>query len=311
MRTPYRIFPPALRPARRIDTRLLRVVAQALETVRQAAARRDVRAAALAELGDIELPDTAPTAEDAQNLETIAPLYLASELEHAGLLRTAELIAGLFASGAITQPLGPTAQLIADFWKTRRERLSAAEREQLLAQVFEPKGFYPLMQRLCDALTDQLDNPPRASDVHAGVALQEAADALGGWLAPRAVGMASFAAQDIVQALSQATHFLRDRLLQTAFGVHDLWGLLNTVGSAQGADAGQIRKRVELGRQGTAVLGWLAGAVPQRYAFDPGGPPGQQLMAAAEAWRTAWAGLQGSAAPPSPRPAERIAAFAP
>ena len=35
------------------------------------------------------------------------------------------------------------------------ERLSAAEREQLFAQVFEPQGFYPLMQALCDALADR------------------------------------------------------------------------------------------------------------------------------------------------------------
>ncbi|WP_042876490.1 hypothetical protein [Cupriavidus necator] len=75
--------------------------------------------------------------------------------------------------------------------------------------MFEPQAFYPLMQALCGALSDQLDNPPRASDIHAQVVLHEAADALGGWLAPRAVGMAAFAAQDIVQALSQATHFLR------------------------------------------------------------------------------------------------------
>src|SRR4051812_37426035 len=120
------IFPPASGPARRIDPRLLRVLAQALDTVRRVAARRNARAQALAELGDIELPDSAPTAEDAQNLAIIAPLYLACELEHAGMLRTAEMIAGLFASGTITQPLGPTEQLIAAFWKTRNERLSAA-----------------------------------------------------------------------------------------------------------------------------------------------------------------------------------------
>jgi hypothetical protein len=292
MRVTSSIFPRAAGPARRIDPRLLQVLALAVETVRQSQARGQARAGALAELGDIDLPDSAPTAQDAQHLEVIAPLYLAHELEQAGLLRTAELIAGLFASGSITQPLGPTAQLIADFWKARRQRLSAAEREQLFAQVFEPQSFYPLMQAVCDALANQLDNPPRVSDVHARVALQEAADALGGWLAPHAVGMASFAAQDIMQALSQATHFLRDRLLQTAFGVQDLWGLLATVGSTAGVDAAQIRRRVELGREGATVLAWLAGSVTQGYAFDPAGPAGQQLIAAAEGWRTEWAGVR-------------------
>lgn len=123
---------------------------------------------------------------------------------------------------------------------------------------------------------------------------------LGGWLAPRAVGMASFAAQDIVQALSQASGFLRDRLLQTAFGVHDLWGLLNVVGSTAGADSGQIRRHVELGRQGATVLVWLAGGVRQGYALEPASPQGQQLMTAAEAWRVAWAGLQGPVAHAAP-----------
>ncbi|MBR0692733.1 hypothetical protein [Bradyrhizobium lablabi] len=305
MRIGSDIFPIEARAPRRIDPRLLQVLAQSLATTRRVALRRAARAAALAELGDIELPDSAPTAEDAAHLEVIAPLYLACELEHAGLLRTAELVAGLFASGALTQPLGATAQLIMEFWKGRRERLATPEREQLFAQVFEPQAFYPMMQALCDALADQLDDPPRASDIHARVALQQAADVLAGWLSPRAVGMATFAANDIVQALSQATHFLRDRLLQTAFGVHDLWGLLNVVGSQQGTGSGDIRGRIDLGREGATVLAWLAAAVPQRYAFDPAAPEGQQLMAAAEAWRGAWRAVQGaghgSSAPPDMR----------
>ena len=284
------IFPPQAHASARVDPRLLQVLAQALATAERVAQQRAARAAALAELGDIELPDSAPTAEDAAHLEVISPLYLACELEQAGLLRTAELVAGLFASGAITQPLGATAQLIVEFWRGRRERLAAAERDQLFAQVFEPQAFYPMMQALCDALADQLDSPPRVSDIHARVVLQEAADALAGWLSPRAVGMAAYAAQDIVQALSQATRFLRDRLLQTAFGVHDLWGLVTVVASQQGG--GDIRGRVELGRAGATVLGWLAGAVPRRYAFDPAAAEGRQLMAAAESWRMAFGSMQ-------------------
>jgi hypothetical protein len=268
------IFPASAPAPHRADPRLLRAIAKAL-----------------ADLGDIELPDSAPTAEDARNLVAIPPLYLASELEQAGLLRTAELVAGLFAAGSITQPLGPTAQLLHTFWQGRRERLSAEERQQLYAQVFEPEAFYPLMQALCDALANQLDNPPRASDVHAQVAMAEAADTLGGWLSPHAAGMAQFAASDILQALSQATHFLRDRMLQAAFGVHDLWGLVGAVGNAQGQGIQTARERVELGRHGADVLAWLAGGVTQAYAFDPASAQGQLLMRSAEGWRMAWSAL--------------------
>jgi hypothetical protein len=141
--------------------------------------------------------------------------------------------------------------------------------------------------------------------------LQQAANDLGEWLAPRAIGMAGFAAQDIVQALAQASHFLRDRLLQTAFGVHDLWGLLNTVGSAEGADAGRIRGHVELGRHGATVLGWLAGAVPQQFAFAAAGAEGQRVMAAAEAWRMAWVSTRGSSSQSGASLPGRSAAAAP
>jgi len=266
---------PAPAPRRRADPRLLRAIARAL-----------------AELGDIALPDTAPTAEDARKLAVLPSLYLASELEQAGLLHTAELVAGLFASGAITQPLGPTAQLIASFWQARRERLTLDERRQLFAQVLDPVEFYPRMRALCEAVVAQLDRPPRPGDVHARMALRAAADELGGWLAPRVVGMAQFAASDIVAALAQATGFLRDRLLQTAFGVHDLWGLVAAVGSAQGQGTGQARQRVELGRHGAEVLGWLAASV-QAPVFDPASPEGQRLMTSAEGWLLAWSSLSG------------------
>jgi hypothetical protein len=278
------IFPTSSWPARRIDPGLLRALAQAVDAVRAAATREKRRAHALAELGDIDLPDAAPTAEDAQHLDVIAPLYLAQELEAAGLLRTAELIAGLFASGAISEPLGPTAGLIAAFWKTRSERLSAAEREQLFAQVFEPQGFDPLMRALCDALTRPLVDSLGTFDVHARVAMQEAGESLGAWLAPHAVGMALFAADDILKALAQATHFLRDRMLQSAFGVHDLWTLLETVSRTQGVSAGQIRSHVELGRQGATVLAWLARVLARSEALDPNSAQAQQVIAAAEGW---------------------------
>lgn len=296
------IFPQQT-PPRRIDARLLHALSLALQTTRRLTLRQD----AGERLGSIDLPDTAPTQEDAGNLQSMAPLYLAFELEQAGVMRTAELVAGLFASGAITQPLGPTAQLIAEFWKARSQRMAEAERLQLFAQMFDRDNFYPLMSALCDAIVAQGASPLETlvgygagvvrtgNDIQAQVALQEAAEALGAWLAPHAVGMALFAAHDIVQALNEATRFLRDRMLQTAFGVHDLWGLIGTVGSARGDTAGQVRDHVELGREGATVITWLAGDAAQGTAgnngFNAASAQGQQLMASAQAWRMAWAGV--------------------
>jgi hypothetical protein len=51
------------------------------------------------------------------------------------------------------------------------------------------------------------------------------------------------------------------------------------------------RQRVDLGRHGAEVLGWLARGVSQGYAFDPASAEGQRLMGAAEGWLMAWAAL--------------------
>jgi len=84
---------------------------------------------------------------------------------------------------------------------------------------------------------------------------------------------------------------MRDRLLQAAFGVHDLWGLVAAVGSTQGQSPTAARQRTELGRHGAEVLAWLARGVTQGYAFDPASADGQQLMTSAEGWLMAFSSL--------------------
>ena len=104
-------------------------------------------AMSMQEVGDIALPNLSITgnaqARDYSVLKTLAPLYLAFELEQAGVLKTAERIAGLFFSGAITQPLGEAEPLITEFWQNRRQRLSKKERDSLFQQTFERRYFYP------------------------------------------------------------------------------------------------------------------------------------------------------------------------
>ena len=130
------------------------VALSALDAHERACSEASAYAQALAGI-DFDLPEAAPTVEDRVQLNAAAPLYFASELERAGLLPTAELIAGLFVSGAITQPLGPTANLLHDFWRGRRERLDADERNAIYARVIETPHFDRLMHALCDAIVMQ------------------------------------------------------------------------------------------------------------------------------------------------------------
>lgn len=259
---------------------LMRGVAIALSAL--AAHKRGLARAM--ELGDIDLPPGAPNAQDRAQLQAAAPLYFASELEAAGLLPTAELIAGLFASGAITQPLGPAAQLLNSFWRQRRERLDAKERDAIFARVIEDPHFERLMGVLCEAIVAEADG----SDVRESVRLESAALQLGEFLAQRVDAMATIAAEDIVGNINTALAFLRDRLVQAAFGVTSLWALISITGAAKGQGDGSIRNHVDRGRAGQTVLLWLASHYTnQAPKLEPSNPTDVEVIGAAQRWLSA------------------------
>ncbi|GAB2507593.1 hypothetical protein [Lysobacter humi (ex Lee et al. 2017)] len=254
--------------------------------------------------GAIDLPPGAPNAMDAAALRAAGPLYFAAELEAAGLLRCAELVAGLFASGAITQPLGPAAQSIHAFWRSRRERLQAEEREAIFARVIEAPHFERLMTALCRAIVAQADNAGvdgLRPDLHEHVGLAGAAQALAEFLAQRIDAMASIAARDVVETLNLAIAFLRDRMLQVAFGTHSLWSLVATAASGDGVtpgDAGAVQRHADRGRAGQTVLAWLAGHYDgDSLALDPRDAETGALVMAAQRWLDAAASPRPVGAP--------------
>lgn len=280
---------------------LLRAVATALSALDS---HEHALAMAFAVLGDIDLPPGAPNAQDRAQLQAAAPLYFASELESAGLLPTAELVAGLFASGAITQPLGPTAQLLNAFWRGRRERLDANERNAIFMRAIEAPYFEQLMGALCEAIVTQADG----SDLREGVMLETAALGLGEFLAQRVDAMAAIAARDIVENINTVLAFLRDRLVQAAFGVRSLWALVSIAGAAQGQGDGSIRNHVDRGRAGQTVLLWLAAHyTDQAPQLDPDNAEDVVVIGAAQRWLSARP-LMSTARPRPVMPALPIAA---
>lgn len=259
-------------------TLLLQALATALATLDRHEAARSL---ALAELGDIDLPPGPPRPEDRAQLEAAGPLYFASELEAAGLLATAERVAGLFASGAITQPLGPTAQLLHTFWRGRRERLDGNERSALFARVIEPPHFDRLLAALCSAIVAQAS----IAGLREQVALSEAAQSFGEFLTQRVDAMAAFAVRDIVANINTALAFLRDRLLQTAFGVRSLWQLVAVSGTEQGRTATSVQRHVDQGRAGQSVLTWLAVHYTEGAPrLDAANPADVEVIGAATRW---------------------------
>lgn len=261
----------------------------------------------LAELGDIDLPDAAPTEHELSELHIVAPLYLAFEMEQIGLLRTADRVAALFASGAITQPLGKVAEHLNRFWRNRRERLSEQERMHLLEQLFSPSLFYPQFQPFCQAIIAMADNQNRRV-IFEEVALQVSTRQLRETIFPHIQGMMRFAAVDLVQNVQDALSFLRERTLLIAFNARSLWGLLALEGRYSES---QIRQHVEMANAGQLLLSWLA----QGHSGSAAMPPDLDaaVFGAAQRWLMAYQATQPSTYSPygvgAPTPSTNFPAY--
>jgi hypothetical protein len=278
------------------ESELAQCVTRAARTLSSTRVARPARARAklLPEGGSIDLPDSAPGPYDGGRIAIAGPLYMVHELQHAGLLRAAEQVAGLFASGAITQDLGASAAVLNEFWRTRQTRLGDAERTQLLEQAFEDRYFYGLMRGLCDALVALSDNGG-VPDLREQVGLEMAVAQITNFLLQRTQGMIVFAAQDLVDNINTALSFLRDRVLQTAFGAHDLWELVEICARSAGDDTGEIREHVDMARSGAEVLNWLAQAGPRPQTSSSAA---EAIAGAAVRWLSAFQGAQHMPAAP-------------
>jgi predicted chitinase len=236
---------------------------------------------AMAQLGEINLPEPVVPPRDRQVLALLASLYLVNELEP--LMRAAERIASLWSSGAVQVALPQLEPLLARLWSERRLRLSGDERRNLLALAFAPQEFEPAMRRLCEALVALADNA-RQRDVREEVGLQHAAQAVLELAGLRIEGVVQQASSELLAQLREATQLLSDRTLQGAFGVHDLPGLVRACLVTEPAVAQGVRNRIDRARAGSAVLQWLAAGAAGGFAVNPRDAGLQAVLMAAQRW---------------------------
>jgi hypothetical protein len=248
-------------------------------------------ALALSELGDINLPPVVGSGQDRANLQAIAPLYLAAELEAARLITAVETLAGLFVSGGLQRDLGPASKPLLDFWRGRHQRLAAEEREALYAQLFGTNfgatfaaakarntDFESLMIDLAEALYKLED----VSDAGLEVPVQTAANQLADNLVTHGGGMALVASRHLLSAIETCVAILKRPQVQQAVGAHSLWQAVQNISQSYLGVQVDTASHVTRGKAGLQILTWLAEVVP--FLEQTGHqlvPPGSPVMAAA------------------------------
>lgn len=261
-------------------------------------------ALALDVLGDITLPDATPaTADDQALVRAIAPLYLAAQLEEAALVPAAETLSGLAVSGGLPTDLGPAAHLIEGFWRQRNERFHENERRAFFARLFgadqpaEMPGargrgqtpnaaFEDLMISLCESLykLDEQAIGGNYGSPQAQVRVLTAARGLAENLLNKGVGMAAFAAKEIIDTIQLAVQILQQPGVQHAFGAHSLWTAVRAVASRYLHLNPDTATYVARGKSGLIILSWLADSLPLLNDNQPLVTLNHPVVGAAAEW---------------------------
>lgn len=273
-------------------------------------------ALALTELGDIELPDTTPSgAEDQAQIRAIAPLYLAAQLEEAGLLLAVETISGLAISGALQVDLGPAAALIENFWQQRNERFHENERRALFARLFGAdqsesvpsargrpavlnEAFENLMIDLSESLykLDEITIGANYGSPHSQNRLIVAARNLAENLLNNGGGMTAFAAKEILNTIQAAVQILQQPAVQHAFGSRSLWTAVRAIGSRYLHLDRDTSAYVARGKSGLILLSWLADSLTHPGGTQPLATIDHPAVEAATEWLQASLTIREAAA---------------
>ena len=254
-------------------------LAQALEAAGGWA--EQIVALALADLGDIQLPEPRVPPRETAVLSSLPVLYWVHGLDQAGVLQAADTVAGLWASGAVNAALPDRGAALQQYWRGRRERPTAAVRAHLLGLVFDVRDFEPAMRRLCLTLVALADNAG-TQDLREEVGLQMAATALLELCAARLEGAPLAAAPELLAHAHGALQMLALRPLQAAFAVHDFYALVDLRQRGSGRPA--ARALAERAQAGAAVLRWLALSAAGGFRIAAADPALQALIAHAQRW---------------------------
>ena len=206
----------------------------------------------------IDLPPLGPETVQPAQLRVAAALYFCRELELAGLPSLVEALAERLARGSIALDLEPRmAERLGRYHANRHERFAGAERAALYERVLDARARGQ-MDALVSALSDigraSLVEPTRHLEVRVAVLGRD----LAATLSERTVGVAAFAARDVVAHILEAHSILDDAGLRRAMGVRSAWDAVRRWSVPLLGRLIEPDLHVARASAGRDVLAWLA-----------------------------------------------------
>lgn len=243
----------------------------------------NVVAFALDDLGTIDLPPVTPVQVDQGHLRGIASLYLASELENAGIVPAAEGLARLAISGSMRIDFGDGAALIQAFWRGRNSRATDAERMGFFASLFgTPTGpsdssvgrnleFEDLLINLCEALyklDEQASNRTWGS-IAQQARVRAASQSILANLLRVSGGITVFMGREILGLVRETLTILSQPSVKAAFHAQSVWDVVDEIDRRMRRPMREHDLFLRRGQSGMIILSWLADAAPLLSTSKP------------------------------------------
>jgi len=220
----------------------------------------------------LDLPSLSPGTSELPSAATVrvfASLYLAAELEQAGVVPIAELL--VEQRDTLSLSSYEAAAKLDDFATHQHEWYDRAGRTQVYARLFGigpgatneggllvNREFVSLFAGLCKALARYADGPTRSLGLEAG--LRTSAEMLLANIGPRGLGNTPLAARRLQDQVRKAVDILRDQAIDALVGARTLQqAIINILGK----DAPDVQRLIDSGVYGQTVLEWLATKLPQ------------------------------------------------
>lgn len=217
-----------------------------------------------AALGLVDLPPITSGSLSAAQIRVAAVLIWARYVEDAGLLELVETLAAGVVKGTVLLPLREGAGKLARYHRDRDERFGPEERHELYQRIFgvgDDGVTNPVAGQL-DALVDALGEigrtPVNRSTDHLQARVNVIGRDLAGMLSDRSVGMAAYAARDIVAHVRTALTLLKDREIAQALGGGDVWTIIRVHAPALLGREIEPAGYLARARAAETIVSWLA-----------------------------------------------------
>lgn len=232
---------------------------------------------ALEDLPALDLPPSGASAVDQAQIRAIAVLYLASELEAAGIIPAADDLVRLARTGSLSIDLGAATPLVERFWEGRNQRASTEERESFFGALFggdrgpdsttrrRNSEFEDRLIDLCEALykIDEQASNNKWGGVAQQTRVRAASEQLLQNLSRSSGGLTVFLSKEILDTLKQALAILNHPAVRAAFGARALGDVITQIDRRfRRVAAPDVDLHARRGQSGMMVLSWLADAAP-------------------------------------------------